>query len=107
MEVEDEDGEITLHDDQPAVENAIWDEVHRKRFHLAESAPICKGQLRGSFGHMATSPTAKAVLVGTSVYQDNFDEATKELLEECTRIRENIPEGSVSSLISKETWMKK
>ena len=24
---------------------AIWDEVHRKRFHLAEEAPICQGKL--------------------------------------------------------------
>ena len=28
VEVEDKDGDITLYDDQPAVENEIWDEVH-------------------------------------------------------------------------------
>ncbi len=68
------------------VENAIWTNIHRKRFYLAEEAPICHGRLREALGYNAVSPTAQAILNGSYYYPDNFDEATKELCVECALI---------------------
>ena len=44
---------------QQKVHESIWDKIHRKRFYLAEQAPICQCFLRGDFGYTACSPTAK------------------------------------------------
>jgi hypothetical protein len=77
---------IIEHSTQESMNKAIWDNIHHKRFHLAEDAPICQGELRDKFGYNATSPTAQAVLDGTYQYPDEFDEATRELCEECAKI---------------------
>ena len=82
-------------------------EVHRKRYFLAESAPICKGQLKGDFEYLATSHSAKKVIDGTYEFPDNMDEATKEICEEVARICQMIPKESASFLITKETRNKK
>ena len=47
------------------MENAIWDRIHKKRFHLSEQAPIYQGQLRGDFGYLANTPGTSQVLAGT------------------------------------------
>ena len=104
---ESEDGGIEDIEGQRAVEEAIFDEVHRKRYFLAEDAPICKGKLRGDFGYTATSPTARAVLDGTYEYPESFDEPTKALLKECARIRQLIPRNQVSSNIGTEEWQRR
>ena len=59
------------------MKKAIWDEVYRKRYFLSESAPICKDQLKGDLGYLATSHSAKNVLDGIYAFPDNMDEATK------------------------------
>ena len=59
-----EDGALEF-DTEEAVQEAIFNEVHRKRYNLAEEAPIRQGALRGQFGYTATSPTARSVLDGT------------------------------------------
>ena len=86
---------------------AIWDEVHPKRYFLAESAPICKGCLKGDFGYLATSHSEKKVLNGTYAFPDNMDEVTKEICKEVARICQMIPKDSASFLITKETWQTK
>ena len=86
---------------------AIRYEVHQKRYFLAESAPICKGQLKGDFGYLATSHSAKTFTDGTYAFPDNMDEATKEICEEVAIICQMIPKDSASFLITKETWQKK
>ena len=45
---------------QQTVNEAIWDEIHRKRFYQAEQAPIFRGSLRGDCGYTACSPTEKS-----------------------------------------------
>ena len=99
-----EDGEVTEHTNQQAVHDAIWQEIHGQRFYLAEQAPICQGQLRGDFGYMAFSPTARQVLDGTYDYPADFDPATRQLCEECARIRQCIPKNCVSTTINTEQW---
>jgi hypothetical protein len=58
VQVEDGIGSILEFDTQEGVQNAIFNEVHQKRYNLAEEAPICKGPLRGQFGYLLTSPMA-------------------------------------------------
>jgi hypothetical protein len=53
---------------------------------------------------MAFSPVAKRVLDGTYNYPPDFDPATRELVEECARIRQKIPSNSVSDEISTSQW---
>ena len=107
VQVEDAEGGITEYTGQEAVQKAIWDEVHRKRFHMAEEAPICQGNLRGQFGYMATSPAAQAVLDGSFEYSADFDQGTRDLLEECARIRATIPASSVNTLITRQVWQQR
>jgi hypothetical protein len=83
---------------------AIWDNIHHKRFHLAKDAPICKGELRADFGYNAVSPVAQAVLEGTYQFPADFDEATRELSEECARIILNIPKNLIGTTINKDEW---
>ncbi len=58
VQVEDGAGGVLDFDTEEAVQDAIFNKVHRKRYNLAEEAPICQGTLCGQFGYMATSPTA-------------------------------------------------
>ena len=86
------------------MQTAIWDEIHGRRFYLAEQAPICQGTLREDFGYMAATEVAKSVLEGTYEYPADFDPATRELIEECARIRQKIPPNSVSPEITGNQW---
>ena len=83
---------------------AIFENIHNKRFHLAEAAPICNGRLRGEFGYNAISQTAQDILDGTYSFPVDFDEATRELCEEFARIRLRIPKDSLRMTITKEEW---
>jgi hypothetical protein len=91
-------------DTKEAVQGAIFNEVHRKRYNLAEEAPICQGTLRGQFGYTATSPTARTVLDGRYNFPPDTDVATRELFEEIARICSKVPSDSVNGLISQERW---
>ncbi len=79
-------GQQIKHTTQASVQEAIFDNIHRRRFFLAKSAPIYQGHLRGWFGYNTVSSTARAVLDGTFVYTEDFDEATKEICRECAEI---------------------
>ncbi len=70
---------LTEHTMQELAQQAIFDNIHRKRFILAKAAPICNRQLRGQFGYNAITITAKAVLNGTYEYQLSFDQAAKKI----------------------------
>ena len=59
VEIEDCSGGRIRFNTHDSVNKAIWDEVHQKQYFLAESAPICKCQLKGDFGYLATSRSAK------------------------------------------------
>ena len=59
------EGQTIAIKDRDKLHSAIFAEVHKKRFHLAEEAPICQGQLRGDFGYLANTPAAEQVLEGT------------------------------------------
>ncbi len=64
VQIEDGAGGVLDVNTEEAVQEAIFNEVHRKRYNLAEEAPICQSALRGQFGYSATSPAARSVLDG-------------------------------------------
>ena len=101
------DGMVEESSTQGTVEHTIWEEIHGKRFHLAEQAPICQGRLRGEFGYMASSQSARAVLDGSYDFSSVAHEGTRELLMEASRISNIIKRGSVETLITKEQWANK
>jgi hypothetical protein len=86
VQVEDGNGGILEFDTQEGVQNAIFNEVHRKRYNLSEEAPIRKGFLKGQFGYMLTLPTSRSVLDGSYDLPLDIDKATKERFEECVTI---------------------
>ena len=86
------------------MQQAIFDNIHRKRFFLAEAAPACNGMLRGLFGYNATTITSQRILAGTYVYPADFDQATKEICKACARIRLMVPKNSLNLSVSKQDW---
>ena len=76
-----EDGGIVGFTGQDRVENGIWDRIHKKRFHLAEQAPIFQGKIQGDFGYLANTPDNSQFLVGTYNYPPVCDPATQDLLQ--------------------------
>jgi hypothetical protein len=103
--IKDEDsGTLTEHAMQESVQQAIFDNIHRKRFYLAEAAPACNGQLRRLFGYNATTITAKRILEGNYPYPEDFDQAPREICEECARIRLLVPPNSLNLSITRHDW---
>jgi hypothetical protein len=107
VQVQDEDGGITEHNTQETVEQAIWNEIHGKRFYLAEQAPICQGRLRGQFGYMANTAAAEEVLAGVYEPEEDEHQGTLDLLEEIGRIRAVVPKDSVNCLVRHPLWQEK
>ncbi len=107
MQVEDSTGSVIDYEMEEGVHEAIFNEVHWKRYNLAEEAPICQGGLRGQFGYTSTSPTAKTVLDGTYNFPPDMDTATKELFEEIAQIQSIVLPNSITGAISRERWQKR
>jgi uncharacterized protein (UPF0332 family) len=89
---------------QETMQEAIWSNIHYKQFYLAEEAPICRGQLRQDFGYNAATRTAADILAGRYTYPEEFDQATRELCEECALIRKIIPRDSVKIKMTKDDY---
>jgi hypothetical protein len=101
------DGGIEEARTQEEVEHMIWEEIHGKRFYLAEQAPICQGRLRGDFGYMANTKAAQDVLDGRYEFPVNGHQGTKDILDEVARIRSVIPANSVSTDLRRPAWKEK
>ncbi len=86
MQVEDGAGRVINYKTEESVQDAIFNEVHRKRYNLVEESPSCQGVLRGQFGYISTSPSAQTILDGTYDFPPDIDKATKELFVEIAQI---------------------
>ncbi len=107
VQVEDSAVGVLDFDTEEAVQEAIFNKVHRKGYNLAEEAPICQGALRGQFGYTDISHTAQSVLDETSKFLPEMDAATRELFEEIAHIRGMVPPDSVNGLILQERWQQR
>ncbi len=101
-----QEGVMVEYNTQETVRNAVWDNIHRMRFRLAEAVPISSDpMLREVFRYNAATPNmADGILAGTYVYvyPPNFDQVTREICKEYAHIRLMIPKDSVSTHLSKE-----
>ncbi len=88
------------------VQAATFDNIQMKSFFLKEDAPICSGPLWGQFRYNAITKTAKAILAGQFIYPPEFDQATREICEECARIRCMIPKDTISTHVTKEDYQR-
>jgi hypothetical protein len=104
VQVEQGDGTTEEYTSQAELQEVIWDNIHRKRFHLAELAPLCQEPFCGTFGCNAICDTSQKILDGTYDYPQDYDKATKEILQECALIRLKIPPSSFDTLITKKDW---
>lgn len=104
VQVELEDGVIEEYSGQEDVQEAIWSNIHQKRFYLAEQAPICAGELREEFGYNADTLAASAVLNGVYAPEFAIEDATRELFEAVSDIRTGIPVDSVKDIITHGQW---
>jgi hypothetical protein len=102
----DAEGTLTEFITKEAVEEAIFNNIHRMRFYLAEAAPACNGRLRGLFGYNAATVTAERILNGTYDYPDDFDQATRDICEECAIIRLKVPKDSMNLTITSNDWVR-
>jgi hypothetical protein len=100
----EEHGTLTEYLTQESVQEAIFDNIHRKWFFLAEAAPACNGPLHSLFGYNVVTITAQQILEGTYNYPEDFDQTTKEICQECARIRLMVPKDLLNLAISKEDW---
>ncbi len=104
VEDENQEGVLTKNITQETIQEAIFNNIHRKRFFLVEDALICSGLLRGQFGYNTVTKTAKAILTGQYTYPPEFDQATQEICKECARIYCMIPKNSISTHVTKEDY---
>ena len=98
------DDPIDEYSTQATVHEAIWANIHYKRLYLAEEAPICQGQLRSDLGYNAATCMAAYILEGRYIFPEVFDQATKELCDECALIRKIIPKNLVKIKMTKEDY---
>ena len=104
VQATEDDGRVVDISGREAVEDAIWDRIHRHRFYGSESAPICGGELREEFGYMANTAAAREVLQGTYSCPPDMHEGTKDIFEECARLRSIIPPDSASGVYTPENF---
>lgn len=107
VQIQDHEGGITEHSTQQEVENAIWSEIHGKRFYLAEQTPICQGRLQGEFGYMANTAAAESILEGVCTPESDVHHGTVELFDKIACIQETVPKDSVDILVRHPLWLKK
>jgi hypothetical protein len=104
VQVDQGDGTVQEYAEKEQLHGAIWNNIHRKHFYLAEEVPLCLGSLRWSFGYNTVSPIARMILNGAFNYPPDFGKATKEILQECARIWMLVPKDSVGTHITKDDW---
>ncbi len=73
VEDEDQEGALTEFSTKESIQQAIFENIHLRRFCLTEASPICLGRLQGDFGYNAMTPTATAILNGSYHYPPDFD----------------------------------
>ena len=84
------------------MEEAIFSRIHDHRFYLPEQALVCQGTMRGKFGYQANMLAERQVLSGNYNFTEGFDKATRELMEECARVRSLIPARSVNINLNRQ-----
>ena len=104
VQIEEGDGSVVEYDTQSEVQQAIWDKIHRERYHLAEEAPICQDQMRRDFGYNADTPSGTDVLEGLYTIPPGSHAGTQLLFDSIARIHKIIPKDSINPIITRSDW---
>ncbi len=83
---------------------AIWSNIHQKHFYLAEEAPISNSPMQEVLKYNVNLDVGEEVLGGTYRYEDEFDEHTKDILQEAAPTQSAILKDSVSDAIRHKEW---
>ncbi len=83
---------------------AIWSNIHRKRFYLAEQAPICAGMLQEEFKYNANTVAVEQVTKGEYVLDQPINAAMQELFKAIAEIRKGVQENTISTNITHRQW---
>ena len=84
-----------------------WSTTHNiqcRRRYWPRQRRYARCRFAGFFGYNLDTETARAILAGTYDYPEHFDQATKELCQECACLREIIPENSIDTVITTVRW---
>jgi hypothetical protein len=95
---------IIKHTTWESVELKIFSEIHNKRYTMSGEALICNGKLFDKFGYTANRTATWAVLDGTYIAPEGSDQATLDLFVEVAKIRQQVPQDSVSICITPQQW---
>ena len=74
------------------------------RFTGAFSSPFYTGKLFDDLGFMGDTEAAAQVLEGTYEYPEGIDEATKMLLEECSKVYQSMSREEVATYVTAEDY---
>jgi hypothetical protein len=69
----------------------IWRDIHRKRFYLAEKAPICIAPMREVFGYNVDSGVGEDVLDRRFDFEEIPDKYTKGVLQKAAYTQTIVP----------------
>ncbi len=83
---------------------AIWSNINRKRFYLAEQAPIWAGMLQEEFGYNANTVVVEQVNKGEYLPEQPINAAMQELLMAIAEIRKKVRENTISTNITHGQW---
>jgi hypothetical protein len=89
---------------QEEVHIAIWSNIHRKHFYLAQQAPICAGMLQEEFRYNANTVVAEQVLKDEYIPEQPIDAASYELFNTIAEIRKEVQEDTISTNITHRQW---
>jgi hypothetical protein len=100
VQVEQEDGAIREHTGREEVHTAIWSNIHRKHFYLADQAPICAGRMQEEFRYNANTVVVEQVLKGEHLPEQSINAAMPEPYKTIVKIRKEVQENTILTNIT-------
>lgn len=98
-----EDGELVEYTEQESLEQVVR-EMTQDRFTLADSSPLCQGQLGEQLGYLADTDIAQSILEGTFEPTEDVADSTILVLEEIAKITARITRGKVRLILTPEEF---
>jgi hypothetical protein len=104
VQVDQGNGMVQEYAEKEQLQEAIWNNIHRSASTLQRRRQCTWDRYKGPSDTTRSPQLQKMILEGTFKYPPDFDEATKEILQECARIGLLVPKDMVGTGITKEDW---
>ncbi len=102
--VEQADGTVREYSGQDNIQGLSGPTSMRNSSNWPNWLPCVQAHSGGPLGYNTICQTSHKILEGTYVYPPDFNQATKEILQECAAIHLQIPKSLVNTMIMKEDW---